>query len=153
MPLDIPPGLIVHSRPHRRLLNGLVMMPELHMRQTAEGRIIAGGDFGGSDPDGKPEDAAQELFARLQNALKDGGELECDFHTLGYRPTPRDGFPIIGAAEAAPGLYLAVLHSGVTLAPLVGALAAGELLDDSNDPQLSPFRLSRFATVQAPYAS
>src|SRR3546814_6836663 len=36
LPMTTPPGLLVHSRPHAKLLNGLVMAPELHMRQTAE---------------------------------------------------------------------------------------------------------------------
>ncbi|TJV66153.1 MAG: FAD-binding oxidoreductase, partial [Mesorhizobium sp.] len=32
LPLETPPGLIVHSRPHRKLLNGLVHAERLHMR-------------------------------------------------------------------------------------------------------------------------
>ncbi|RWX64344.1 FAD-binding oxidoreductase, partial [Mesorhizobium sp. M4B.F.Ca.ET.089.01.1.1] len=50
LPIETPPGLIVHSRPYKKLLNGLVLAERLHMRQTAEGRIIAGSDFGGADP-------------------------------------------------------------------------------------------------------
>lgn len=145
VPLETPPGLIVHSRPAPKLLNGLVMAPELHMRQTAEGRIIAGGDFGGTNPGDDPQKAADELFGKLQAALKGGEALELDFHTIGYRPTPKDGLPILGDIDAAPGLYLAVLHSGVTLAPLVGLLAAEEIVDSKKVPDLSSFRLSRFA--------
>jgi glycine/D-amino acid oxidase-like deaminating enzyme len=145
VPIETPPGLIVHSRPGPRLLNGLVMAPELHMRQTMEGRIIAGGDFGGTDPGGKPQKAADELFANVKAMLRGADKLELDFYTVGYRPTPKDGFPIIGGVDAAPGLYLAVLHSGVTLAPLVGSVAAAEIIGGYPDPQLSPFRLSRFA--------
>ncbi|AVA22925.1 MULTISPECIES: FAD-binding oxidoreductase [unclassified Rhizobium] len=145
VPIETPPGLIVHSRPAPRLLNGLVMAPELHMRQTMEGRIIAGTDFGGTDPGEKPQQAADELFAKVKTMLRGGDELELDFYTVGYRPTPKDGFPIIGGVDAAPGLYLAVLHSGVTLAPLVGSVAAAEILSGDPDPQLAPFRLSRFA--------
>lgn len=145
VPLETPPGLIVHSRPAPKLLNGLVMAPGLHMRQTAEGRIIAGGDYGGTDPGKNPEKAASELFARVKTALKGGEALELDFHTIGYRPTPGDGLPILGSVDAVPGVYLAVLHSGVTLAPLVGLLATEEILDGKNAPHLSPFRLSRFS--------
>jgi len=144
-PLETPPGLIVHTRPAPKLLNGLVMAPQLHMRQTAEGRIIAGGDFGGTNPGDNPEKAAGELFAKVKTALKGGETLELDFHTIGYRPTPRDGMPILGGVDDVPGVYLAVLHSGVTLAPLVGLLAAEEILDGKEAAQLSPFRLSRFA--------
>ncbi len=144
VPLETPPGLIVHSRPTRKLLNGLVMTPELHMRQTAEGRVIAGSDFGGTDPGNDPQAAARELFAKVKAALKGGEALELDFHTVGYRPTPKDGLPILGRVETVPGLYLAVLHSGVTLAPLVGLLAAEEIADGREDYQLAPFRPERF---------
>ncbi|MGN6779529.1 NAD(P)/FAD-dependent oxidoreductase [Rhizobium sp.] len=145
VPLERPPGLIVHSRPVQKMLNGLVMAPELHLRQTAEGRIIAGGDFGGTDPGSNPQAAADDLFARVKKTLKAAAALEFDFYTIGYRPTPKDGFPILGGVGAAPGLYLAVLHSGVTLAPLVGLLAAQEIVDGGEAPELAPFRLSRFA--------
>ena len=145
VPLETPPGLIVHSQPAQKLLNGLVMAPELHLRQTAEGRIIAGGDFGGTDPGDDPQAAARELFAKAKATLKGGEALELDFHTVGHRPTPKDGLPILGGVDDAPGLYVAVLHSGVTLAPLVGLLAAEAIVDGKNDDQLVPFRLSRFA--------
>lgn len=36
------------------------------------------------------------------------------------------------------------MHSGVTLAPLAGLLAAEELLSGKGDEGLMPFRLQRF---------
>ena len=41
LPMKTPPGLLVHSRPHAPLLNGLVMADRLHVRQTADGRLVA----------------------------------------------------------------------------------------------------------------
>ncbi len=143
LPLSTPAGLIVHSRPVSKRLNGLVMTPRLHMRQTAEGRIIAGTDFGGGDPGKDHQASAAELFARVKAMIADNGDLTFDFFTVGYRPTPADGFPIIGNA-GRPGLYFAVMHSGVTLAPLAGLLVADELLSDKTDESLMPFRLQRF---------
>lgn len=145
LPIETPPGLIIHSRPYRKLLNGLVLAELLHMRQTAEGRIIAASDFGGADPGVDAEATARELFAVLKAMLRGGEGLELDFHTVGYRPTPIDGFPIIGRAEGMDGLYVAVMHSGITLAPAVGLFAAREILDDQRDPLLAPYGLSRFA--------
>src|SRR5262249_14843825 len=49
VPFTTPPGLLVHSQPTEKLLNGLVIA-DRHMRQTAEGRIVCGTDFGGADP-------------------------------------------------------------------------------------------------------
>ncbi|MET0189694.1 MAG: FAD-dependent oxidoreductase, partial [Pseudonocardia sediminis] len=40
--MSAPPGLLAHTRPHARLLHGVVLAPELHLRQTAEGRIVIG---------------------------------------------------------------------------------------------------------------
>ncbi|HEX8044621.1 NAD(P)/FAD-dependent oxidoreductase [Rhizobium sp.] len=148
VPLETPPGLIAHSRPHTRLLNGLVMAPELHMRQTQEGRIIAGSHFGGGAPGDDPRKAAEEILAKVRAILRGSDQLEFDFYTIGYRPNPKDGFPIIGGVDKAPGLYLAVLHSGVTLAPIVGLLAAAEIVGGHPDAQLAPFRLSRFANAE-----
>jgi glycine/D-amino acid oxidase-like deaminating enzyme len=145
LPLHAPPGLIVHSRPHAKLLNGLVIAPHLHMRQTTAGSIIAGGDFGGSDPGSSPQSVADGLFAAVKAMLKNAEHLELDTYTIGHRPTPTDGFPIIGGVTEAPGLYLAVMHSGVTLAPLVGLLAANEILSGTADATLAPLRLGRFS--------
>ncbi|MBN9218220.1 MAG: FAD-binding oxidoreductase [Mesorhizobium sp.] len=145
LPIETPPGLIVHSRPYRRLLNGLVLAERLHMRQTAEGRIIAGSDFGGAEPGLDAEATARDLFAALKTSLRDSDGLELDFHTVGFRPTPIDGFPIISRAEGTDGLYIAVMHSGITLAPAVGLFAAREILDGERDPLLAPYGLSRFA--------
>lgn len=146
LPITAPPGLIVHSKPHAKLLNGLVIAPHLHMRQTVEGSLIAGGDFGGSDPGRDPQAVADGLFAQVKAMLKNAENLELETYTVGYRPTPVDGFPIIGNVEDAPGLYLAVMHSGVTLAPLIGLLAANEILGGHPDASLAPLRLSRFGS-------
>lgn len=145
LPIETPPGLIVHSRPYKKLLNGLVHAEKLHMRQTAEGRIIAGSDFAGGDPGDNPDATASELFAAAKAALRGANGLELDFHTVGYRPTPTDGFPIVSRAEGMDGLYVAVMHSGITLAPAVGLFATREILDGERDPLLAPYGLERFA--------
>ena len=77
--------------------------------------------------------------------LSGGQTLELDFSTVGYRPTPKDGFPILGRADGADGLYIAVTHSGITLAPAVGLFAVQEIIDGNDEPLLAPYRLARFA--------
>ena len=114
------------------------------MRQTAEGRIVAGSDFGGADPGADPEATAHALFAKTKATLRGADDLTLEFHTLGYRPTPADGFPIIGRPDGRSGLYLAVMHSGITLAPAVGRFVAEELLTGHRDPLFGPYALSRF---------
>jgi glycine/D-amino acid oxidase-like deaminating enzyme len=141
--LTAPAGLLSHSKPVGEVLHGLVMTPGLHVRQTAEGRLVAGTDFAGADPLDAPEAMARDLHAKVQAMIKGAEGVELDFHTVGYRPTPADGFPAIGRPRQREGLYVAVTHSGITLAPIVGLFAAQELLDGQRDPLLEPYAPDR----------
>jgi len=42
-----------------------------------------------------------------------------------------------------PSIYLAAMHSGVTLAPIIGRFAAMEILDGVTVDALADFRLER----------
>lgn len=147
LPLEAPPGLLVHSRPHARLLNGIVLSEALHMRQTPEGRMIAGADFGGANPGQDAEATAHALFSSLKARLRGAEDLEFDFFTIGHRPTPADGFPAIGRPSGIGRLYVAVMHSGVTLAPAVGLLAAREIQEGERDALLAPYGMERFSAT------
>jgi glycine/D-amino acid oxidase-like deaminating enzyme len=63
---------------------------------------------------------------------------------IGVRPMPRDERPMVGAIPGLDGFYVVASHSGVTLGPLWGRIAAAELLDGALDPRLSPYRPTRF---------
>jgi glycine/D-amino acid oxidase-like deaminating enzyme len=138
-----PPGLLAHSKPAPQLLRGLVMTPGLHVRQTAEGRFVAGTDFAGGDPMDRADEMARDLHAKTQALVRGAEGVELDFHTTGYRPTPADGFPAIGRPGRREGLYVAVTHSGVTLAPVIGLFVARELLGGQRDPLLAPYHPDR----------
>ena len=58
---------------------------------------------------------------------------------------PRDGFPVIGFSGSAPNVYIALMHSGVTLAPLTAELAAMEIVDGARVDALAPYRPDRFS--------
>ena len=55
----------------------------------------------------------------------------------------QDAHPIIGPFKDVPNLYCTVMHSGATLGPIVGQLAAEELLTGKKLPVLAPFRPGR----------
>ncbi len=138
-----PAGLLSHSKPAPPLLNGLVMTPGLHIRQTAEGRIVAGTDFAGADHEGDAENLAADLQQKVEAMVKGAEGLGLDFLTIGHRPTPADGFPAIGRPRAKAGLYTILTHSGVTLAPALGLFAAEELLTGRRDALLDPYHPDR----------
>lgn len=75
-----------------------------------------------------------EIDAALGWRAADGARVMVD-HAA--RPHADDGSPVVG--PVADDVYVALSHSGVTLAPLLGELIAGDLRGDA-DPRLTPFR-------------
>ena len=144
LPLSAPPGLLVTTTVQPKLLNGLVMAPEMHVRQMADGRLIAGADFGGSDPGADADKAAQDVVAGLRRFFGGRPEIKLETYTIGHRPMPADGFPAVGPAPGLKGLSIAVTHSGITLAPVIGAALSGEILTGAEEPLLAPYRPARF---------
>jgi glycine/D-amino acid oxidase-like deaminating enzyme len=144
LPLHGREGLLINTKPtEEKLLNTLYNGDKLHMRQTSDGRIRSGADFSGGDTGEDPQKAADDLFKKVQGAIQDGVNLEFDYYTIGVRPDPEDGLPILGAT-GLNGLTVAVMHSGVTNAAIVGELLSKQILTNTSDPLLDPYRLDRF---------
>jgi len=139
-------GILTHTTPQPRVVERVVMSPIGNIKQKPDGRIVTGLDFGTS----KPEDATREngvkALQKLAAVLPQLGNASLEKVTLGWRPMPKDGHPIIGFPEGRHDIYLAVMHSGVTLGALVGRLAAAEILDSIQVDVLSSFRVERFKT-------
>ena len=143
LPMTNLSGFLAQSVPRPPLLRGIVLAPRVHMRQCVDGRVVVGWDFGGSAAPDDPHHEAEKLIGAARELLVDD-DLDLDHFTLGLRPIPADGFPVIGEAPGLPGLYLAVMHSGITLAPLVGRLSAEEIVGGHALDVLEPYRLDRF---------
>jgi glycine/D-amino acid oxidase-like deaminating enzyme len=141
VPLNSPAGLLIHTKPAPPLISRTILTHGLHMQQRPDGTITAGGDFGGGSINDDPETGSRELFTRLQNALNTNA-LEFSHHTLGLRPTPKDGMPIVGSPRR--GLYITVMHSGATLAPGIAELATAEITAGHRDALLNTFHPDRF---------
>ncbi|MEM7354826.1 MAG: FAD-binding oxidoreductase, partial [Acidobacteriota bacterium] len=144
VPLIDSPGALATSEPIEPCLRGVVLAPTAHIVQRADGRIVTGADFGGGPVDGSAAEQGQVLLAEAARYLRPLGAAKLDRLSIGWRPMARDGLPIVGFAAGAPGVYLAVTHSGVTLAPILGRLAAREILDGVEAEALKDFRLARF---------
>ena len=70
--------------------------------------------------------------------------LEFEHHTIAGRPEPADGLPVLGRIPGIKNMQVAVLHSGITLAPIVAKLIAFELNKPGEDDRLLPYSIERF---------
>jgi len=144
LPMQRAPGLVVATAPHPPVLNGLLITPIMELRQTAEGRLLAIGDIDETQAEGDGTEPAIALLDAMRSMIDTGDALQPDFHAVAFRSIPQDGFPAVGRARDLPGLYAAVTHSGVTLAPAIGRFAAEELLTGQRHPLLAPYGIDRF---------
>jgi len=140
--IDCPAGLLATTTPLRGRIGHLLIGPRVHVRQLDDGRLLAGSDFLGSHDGDRPERTAAGILSELRAMFGDPG-LALDHFTIGRRPTPKDGFPALGPVPGIDGLHVAVTHSGVTLAPAIAEMLAGEILAGRSDPLMAPFRFGR----------
>jgi len=145
VPLKESKGILAHTVPQPELLKRVMMPPGADVKQNFDGRIVTGANFGDTGEAQPTAElgrqylaAAAQYFPQLRNA-------KVEYMTLGYRVMPQDGHPIIGRSPKFPNFYVAALHSGMTCAPIVGQLAATEILDQVDVDLLQPYRAARFS--------
>ena len=143
-PMQDSPGLLAHTRPAARLVERVVVAPGATLKQLPNGEIVTGMDFGGSPSQDTSPAMGRRLIEGTARFVPRLNEATLDRVTLGWRVLPADGLPILGRVATRPNVYLAAMHSGITLAPAIGQLAALELLDEVEVDVLSPYRLERF---------
>jgi glycine/D-amino acid oxidase-like deaminating enzyme len=145
VPLKESPGVLAHTKPTARLLDRLALAPGANMKQNPDGRIVTGIDFGGSPVKDTSAAYGRDLLRNARRFLANLKEPELETVTLGYRVLPVDDHPIVGFAKQCPNLYIAAMHSGITLSPIIGQFAASEILDGASVDLFAPYRPSRFA--------
>ncbi|MBI3406072.1 MAG: FAD-binding oxidoreductase, partial [Acidobacteria bacterium] len=144
VPLIESPGVLAHTAPQPKLLERIALGPGAHIKQLWDGRIVTGSSFGGTTTRDASREMGQGLIKEASRFLSHLKDVSVDRVTLGWRVLPKDELPIIGFTERCPNLYITAMHSGVTLAPIVGQFAATEILDGVRVDLLSPFRPARF---------
>ena len=161
VPLKPSPGIVVRTTPQPQWVQGVLATEDTHFHQQADGRVIIGDDYGppasrtehqllAQQPSDWPDPAlrlkhGQRLRAQAARYLPALADAPIESVSLCWRPMPQDDYPIVGFASQAPQVYVAVMHSGVTLGPLIGELAALELLDGAQVDLLAPYRPARFS--------
>jgi len=154
VPLKESRGVLVHTRPQPRLIERVLLAPGVHCKQKLDGRVVVGGHVvagvGTADSDAKEDPATgsaedgQPILREAARVLRGIRGVAVERVTVGYRVMPVDEYPVVGFSDRCPNLYIAAMHSGMTLAPLIGQLAALEILDGARVEALDPYRPARF---------
>jgi glycine/D-amino acid oxidase-like deaminating enzyme len=158
--LQHAPGILAHSARLPPLTTLICDAPGgLSFKQMADGSVV------GTDAPAPPHTAVHDdirartmdfpdqalreyhgnrILTKVSSFLPAAGGVQLERLTLGFRPLPMDGFPVVGALPASPGVHVAVTHSGVTLAPIIARHTTDEVLHGSRVDMLAPYRPERF---------
>ncbi|MGY3131153.1 glycine/D-amino acid oxidase-like deaminating enzyme [Bradyrhizobium sp. USDA 4501] len=121
-----------------------VYADKLHVRPGDHGGVLAGVApvAGGAPEHERMEEERHSLISSASQWIMNFAEMGQRW-TIAVRPMPADGRPMIGALDEDRTIYVAVMHGGITLGPLVGRLVASEIMDENEATELAAYRPRR----------
>ncbi len=155
IPQQNSPGVVIRTDSQPPILQNVSILHlppidedrhEIHLRQSADGTFAIGQGSQESLDRDDSQAHADSLLRRAIHYLPALAGARAIPTPVGYRPMPIDGLPVLGFCQTTPNLYIALMHSGVTLAPLVGELATLEIVDGARVEMLASYRPERFRT-------
>jgi glycine/D-amino acid oxidase-like deaminating enzyme len=151
LPLPLSPSrsVLAVTPPAPTRLGRVIHAPHCQLRPDGGGRVMVQADdvddaVTASSADTPPPELAAELVRRAAALLPGLAGMPPESARLGIRAMPADGHSVVGTQGRVEGYYVVVMHSGVTLAPFFGAVAAAEISGGTPDRRLATFRPDRF---------
>jgi D-hydroxyproline dehydrogenase subunit beta len=148
------PGLVVQAGPVTPLgPQRMVHAPRVYLRPHSGGLVHLEAPDAAVDlhtPEADLRRWAEELLRRARRVVRGLQDARVTGYRVCVRPMPADGRSIVGPLPGAGGLYVAVTHSGVTLAAHLSRLIAAELVTGVAAAELAPYRPGRFADGARP---
>jgi D-hydroxyproline dehydrogenase subunit beta len=152
------PGFVVRAGPVAAAgPQRVVHAPEIYLRPHSGGLVHLEAPDAAVDlhtPEPELRRWAGELLSRARRAVRGLDDARVVTYQVCVRPMPADGQSIVGRLPGAEWLYVAVTHSGVTLAAHLSRLIATELTADApatNAPATNAPAVGAPAAELAPY--
>ena len=153
LPQRVSPGVVVYGHSNKSILPNLssISIPsieenqhDLHFRQDKYGEIRLSDGNQDAERSDSSEKYTDQLMSHASKYFNDLSDVKTQPFPVGFRPMPIDGLPCIGFSKKSPNVYLAVMHSGVSLAPIVSRLASSEIINGISETELKFYRPDRF---------
>ncbi len=149
VPLAPTVGFLVFTPPVPTAVQRVCAAPDCDFRPDGAGRLMV--HSGPADAVVNPEltdhpglEQAAQMMELLSTVLPALAGIKAEASRVTKRPIPQDGLSAIGELPGLKGYYLMVTHSGATLSPALGAMAADEIVNSVKRPELADFRPARF---------
>lgn len=140
LPIAASPATLARVAAPPGLVKTLVARPDFEVREVRDGELLMVLPYGGSST-AVAEQVAQDTLRRLKATFRGSERCRLLGYRTGMRPMPAHG-PVIGYATSDRSVYVAAMHSAMSLAPTAGRLIADELVTGSPPPELRNCRPS-----------
>lgn len=130
---------------HLEALPPILRRPVHAIRQFRSGTVMVGttNEFVGYDRSVTYE-AGVRVLGRARQVVPALAGARVLRAWAGLRPMSPDGLPIYGAVPEVPGFFIAVGHSGITLAPITGQVFLDLITTGHTSLPVEPYGLARF---------
>ncbi len=144
LPIHVSPAILLELHHSYRFVNHIVSNPFMEIRAASDTLTLAAENYIDESWKNNPTAIAQRTIEVIKQHWQGAEQVKLVNVKVGKRPMPKDGLPVVGRIKDINGLYLCVMHSGVTLAAVAGRLAAAEILTEQDETLLSSYRPQRF---------
>jgi glycine/D-amino acid oxidase-like deaminating enzyme len=142
VPVAPSPAILLRLAGPPDLVRTIVATRHMDVRAARDGELVAAVEYAGETTTAELACSAGRIRARIAEMFRGGEEVRLLSARVGMRPMPVDGHPVIGPLPTLAGAYVAVMHSGVTLAAVAGRLVAEEVVHGVDAPELRGCRPS-----------
>lgn len=140
LPIIISPAALLKFTHAYPFVHRVVSSPSFEIRPVGAEQTLAAEACIDQPTDASLAALAHSSLAAIKHSWRGADAIQVHSVEVGRRAIPQDGLPLIGRVDSVAGLYILVMHAGVTLASVVSRLAAEELLTDEADGRLSVYR-------------
>jgi glycine/D-amino acid oxidase-like deaminating enzyme len=144
LPIAPSPAVLLRFTAAPDLVRTLVANRHLEVRQAWDGQLLVAGAYHDEANQDDLNRTGHELLGRLTATFAGTAGIDLVSVRLAARPMPSDGLPVIGPLPGVAGVYVAVMHSGVTLAPVAAGFIATEVVHGIELDELDGVRPARF---------
>ncbi|OTG87787.1 FAD-dependent oxidoreductase [Acinetobacter sp. ANC 4558] len=141
IPVLASPAILLKFSVPSPVVNTIVSGDDLEVRHTRNGDLFAAEDYLTTK---NVQEIANEAQISIQKRLKGTVSISLKHSSVGQRPIPEDGVPILGFLDDQEDIYIAVMHPAVTCAATIGKLVSEEIIDGLNHKIPDSYRPSRF---------
>lgn len=143
VPILASPAVLLRFAAPQCAVKTILSGDDIEVRLAGNGNLLAAEDY---PENGGVSETVMAADTAVKNRISGAESASLIQYSVGERPFPQDGYPILGFTDESRSVYIAAMHPAVTCAATIGRLVSEELRDGKHDKIPKNYRPSRFIT-------